>query len=441
MSDSLANLQALVRIRTESWLDPADTDWIRFEQFRTELEQRYPLLHSTATHELVLGHSMIFRWSGASDAAPTVLMAHYDVVPASDDGWGHPPYGAELSGEGEDQLVWGRGTLDDKGDLVAILEAVEARLRAGFSPQNDVYLCFGHDEETASTGGRAIAELLDSRGVRPALVLDEGGAVVEGIFPGVDSPIAVVGVSEKGSVNVRLTVDQVGGHAAMPPRFSATARLARAVLRLSNRRFPGGFNPVLLQMIRTLGAKARNPYRWIFTNLWLTRPLLLRVFSALGDETDAMLRTTQVVTMLEGSPAANALAERAAATSNIRIAIGSSVAEAVEHVRRAVNDPLVRIEPTNANEPSPASRTEGAPWDLVGEAIEEVFPGTVVTPYVMFGATDSRHYASFCTAVYRFSPFQMSREERGTLHAKNERIHVATWFRGIAFYDALLGRV
>ena len=441
MSDPVANLQALVRLPTISRLDPKDTDWAPFRAFVNLLPILYPATHGALDREFVNDYSMLYRWKGRTDGPPTVLMAHFDVVPATEEGWTHPPFSAMLVGEEDEQLIWGRGTLDDKGALVCVLEGVEAQVLAGHAPERDVYLSFGHDEETEGSGARAIVDLLESRGIRPGLVLDEGGAIVENIFPGVSGPIAVVGVSEKGILTLTLTVNQDGGHASTPPRLTATARLATAIVRLNNRPFRAGFTPTTLEMIRTLGAHASNPIKAVCTNLWLTKPLLLALFGRLSAETNAMIRTTQAVTMLSGSRAANALAERAVATVNIRVAIDSSVADAVEHVRKAVNDPVVRIDTLSPNEPSLVSPTSGRAWDLVRSTIEENFPGTIVTPYVMMAASDSRHYTRISDFVYRFGPFEMSKAERGTLHAMDERMHVATFLRGVEFYTRLIGKL
>jgi carboxypeptidase PM20D1 len=439
--DAVERLRAMVRLPTISRLDTADTDWDPFHRFIALLPELYPAVHATLERELVNEFSMLYRWTGQSEGPPTVLMAHYDVVSATAEGWTHPPFAAELVGSGADQLIWGRGTLDDKGSLAAVLEGVEAQILAGHQPKHDLYLSFGHDEETAGGGARAIVDLLESRGIRPGLVLDEGGAVVEDIFPGVSGPIAVVGVSEKGIMSLVLTVEQGGGHASTPPRMPATVRLARAVTRLNAAPFRAGFTPPTLEMIRTLGAHASGPLRFVFTQLWLTRRLLLVLFSRLSDETAAMIRTTQAVTMLSGSQAANALAERAVATVNIRVAIDSSVAEATGHVRKAIHDPLVSISVLHPNEPSPISPTSGAGWLLVVSTIEETFPGTIVTPYVMMAASDSRHFTRISGGVYRFSPFEMSKDERGTLHAMDERMHVATFLRGVEFYERLVGKL
>jgi carboxypeptidase PM20D1 len=433
--------RALLRIPTISRLDLESVDWPQFERFVSLLPELYPGVHGALTREIVAGHSLLYRWAGRSAKAPTLLLAHYDVVAASDERWDHPPFGAELIEGPDGTELWARGALDDKGALVSILEAVEACVAEGVAPENDIWLSFGHDEETTGSGAQAIVALLESRGIRPALLVDEGGAVVEGIFPGVDGQIAVVGVSEKGITSVELTVVQDGGHASTPPRLSATARLARAIVRLDASPFRARFSSTNLEMIRTVGAHARQPYKWLFTNQWLTRGLLLALFSRLGDETRAMVRTTAVVTRLSGSDADNALAETATATVNMRVAVGSTVADSVEHIRSAIRDDRVAVTTRNPSEPSPISPTSGPQWDAVRGAIEATYPGVVVTPYIQLGASDSRHFTSICDAVYRFSPFEISLIERGTLHAVNERIRVATWLRGIEFYKTLIRAV
>jgi carboxypeptidase PM20D1 len=194
-------------------------------------------------------------------------------------------------------------------------------------------------------------------------------------------------------------------------------------------------------MIRTVGVHARQPFRFLFTQQWLTRGILLSVFSRLGDETRAMVRTTAVVTRLSGSDAENALAETATATVNMRVAVGSTVAQSLEHIRRAIRDDRVEVRALNPSEPSPISPTTGSHWDALCSAILAVYPDVVVTPYIQLGASDSRHFTRICDAVYRFTPFEMSLAERGTLHAVNERIRVATWLRGIDFYAALIRAV
>jgi len=437
-TEAVARFQALLRIPTVSRDDPETTDWAQFDTFLTTLSELYPLAHTRLDHEIVAGHSLLFRWNGRSSAEPTVLMAHYDVVAATDQGWKHPPFAAELSGKDDDQLIWGRGTLDNKGALACILEAVESQLAAGVQPAQDIYLVFTHDEETHGTASAEIVALLQGRGVAPALVLDEGGAIVEGVFPGVTMPVAVVGVTEKGSSTLRLVVDQQGGHASTPPAVTATVRLARAVDRLNDRPFPAAFNPTTVEMFRTLGDQATGAIGWVFRHIRFTRFLLLPYIARQGDEMNALVRTTQAVTMLQAGQAVNALAEQASAIVNVRVAVGMTVDEVVAHVRKSVADDGVRVEVVHGEEAAPVSLLSGFGWELLRSTIEKTYPGTLVTPYVQNGATDSRRFTAISRSVYRFSAFEMSDEERGSLHARNERMHVSTFLRGIEFYRALV---
>ena len=435
---AVTRFQSLLRIPTISRNDPQATDWDQFDVFLTTLAELYPLAHTRLEREVVEGYSLLFRWNGRASTEPAVLMAHYDVVAATDEGWDHPPFAAELTGTGEEELIWGRGTLDNKGSVTCILEAVEAQLAAGVQPAQDLYLVFTHDEETHGTGAVAVVELLESRGIRPTLVLDEGGAIVEGLFPAVAAPVAVVGVTEKGISTLNLVVDEQGGHASTPPRATATVRLAKAIARLNDRPFPARFSPTTLEMFRTLGQGATGITGWLFRNISLTRFVLLPVIARGNDELRALVRTTQAVTMLEAGQAVNALAERATATVNVRLAPGTTIEQVVAHVTKAIADPGVRVEVAASGEAPPVSLLSGIGWELLRSTVEKNYPGTIVTPYVQNGATDSRRFTSISRAVYRFSAFEMTKEQRGTLHAKNERMHVATFLRGVEFYRALV---
>lgn len=435
---AVARLQELLRIPTVSHVDESLTDWTQFEKFIATLAELYPQLHARLDREIVEGYSLLFRWPGRASSEPSVLMAHYDVVPATDAGWKHPPFAAELSGRGDDELIWGRGALDNKGAVASILEAVELQLVAGVVPAQDIYLVFTHNEESAGGAAPAVVDLLQSRGIRSALVLDEGGAVVEGVFPGVAAPIAVVGVTEKGQAEFRLVVEQQGGHASTPPSITATVRLARAILRINDKPFPARFSPTAIEMFRTLGDHATGAIGWAFRNIGLTRGMLLRRIAKGGDELRAMVRTTQAVTVLSAGQARNALAERAEATVNVRMAVGTTTDQVARHLERAIADDQVRVELLRGEVAPPASLLSGIGWEVLRSTIEAVYPATVVTPYVQNGATDSRHFTRISRAVYRFTPFEMSKDERDTLHAKNERMHVATFLRGIEFYRALV---
>lgn len=450
---AIERLRTLVRIPTVSRPTSGPgprADRAKFERLIAELPVLYPRVHAALERERI-GHdpdggpaySLVYRWPGVDPAgalAPTVLMAHYDVVAATDDGWQYPPFAAELVEHEGEPVVWGRGAIDDKGALAATLEAVERLLVAGFTPRHDVLLVFGHDEEVAGMGARAVVATLRERGIRPSLVLDEGGAIVQDAFPGLAEPFALIGVTEKGITTLRLRVDQLGGHAASPPPFAATERLARAILRLNAAPARARLDPTIRRMIRTLGARSRQPLRALFTRVDLFAPLIVRALLRRGSEITALLRTTRAVTELRAGHAANALPEFAEATVNVRIAPWSSVAESVDDVRRAIADELVHIEVLQPSEPSPVSPAEGAAWDDVVASIHDQHPGLLVSPYVMMQASDSRFMTEISEHVYRFTPFRLSAVERACLHAKNERIRVSAFLEGVRSYEALLRR-
>lgn len=438
---SVGRFRELLRIPTVSHAEESLTDWDAFERMLSAVVELYPRLHDALEREVVDGHSLLYRWAGTQGStAPLVLMAHLDVVPVVESEWEHPPFAADIVGDGPDAAIHARGAIDDKGSLVAILEAVEALVTDGFVPAHDVYLCFGHNEETAGGGARAIVALLQRRGVEPGLVLDEGGAVVAGVVPGIAVPTAMVGVAERGVMTLGLTAREGGGHASTPPAFPATARLARAIGRIHRHPFPARISPPVRAMFATLAPHAPQPLRMLFGHLGgVLAPVVARVFPRLGPEMNAMVRTTAVVTELSGAPGENVLATTARAAVNIRLLTGDTVESATARIRRVIADPEVEIEVRHGSDPSPISPWRGEPWRRIAAAVHETLGAQVVTaPYIQLGASDSRWFTAISAHVYRFTPFDLTRGERDALHSHNERIRVQSWLRGIRFYRALL---
>ncbi|WP_295821446.1 M20/M25/M40 family metallo-hydrolase [uncultured Microbacterium sp.] len=436
---AVERFRELLSIPTVSRVDPAEVDDSAFGDFHAALERLYPLVHARLEREVVEGRSLLYRWAGESPGAPLLLLAHQDVVPVDGQEWGHPPFAAELVGDGEEATIHARGAIDDKGALVAILEAVEGALAEGVTPRTDVWLAFGHDEETRGTGAKAMAALLAARGIRPALVLDEGGAVVEGAVPGVGAPTAMIGVAERGVATFDLVTREAGGHASTPPRMPATARLARAIDRLRRRPFPRRLVPPVRAMLATAASHTGEPLATFFRRTSVSAPAVTAALSLLGPETNALVRTTAVVTRLEGSAGENVLATSARASVNVRLLTGDTLAGVSIHLRRAVADPLVDIELRHGDDPSPVSPWHGEAWRRLSRAVTDTLgAGTVPLPYLQLGASDSRFYTGLTDAVYRFAPFHLTRAERDALHAPDERIRVEVWLRGIRFYRALI---
>jgi carboxypeptidase PM20D1 len=432
----VAKLQALVRIPTVSDRDAANVDTDAFDRLLVELEQQFPLLHERLELTRISTHGLLFRWAGHSSVRPVVLMAHLDVVPVDPTApWRHDPFGAEII-DGE---IWGRGTLDDKGCVVGICEAVERLLEQGFTPAQDVWLSFGCDEEVSGGAARAAVDELVRRGVRPWFVLDEGGAVAHGAFPGVEPPVAVIGVTEKGVTSLRLTAEGRGGHASTPARNGPTARIARAITRLEKAPFPSSLPNPTRELMTRLAPHAPLALRPLMGNADRLARLLTRALITAGPESAAMTRTTLAATTLSGSPALNVIASRATAGLNLRIMVGDTVDGVISHVRKAIGDKSIGIEVVEANEPSPISPSDGdEAFDLLASTITRDFPDAVVSPYVMMAATDSRYFTGICDRVYRFAPFRMSKAHREAIHSYDERIGVDDLVAGVGWYQHLI---
>lgn len=434
---AVAKLQALVRIPTVSYPDWSDVDTGAFDRFVAELAVHFPLLHERLELTRIDTHALLFHWVGRSADRPVVLMAHLDVVPVDGDAtWQHPPFGAEIHGG----AIWGRGTLDDKGELVAICEAVETLLEQGFTPGQDVWLSFGCNEEVSGTAAGLAIDELTRRGVRPWFVLDEGGAIAGQAFPGIEPPIGVVGVTEKGITSLELRVDGRGGHASTPERNAPTVRLARALRRLDRHQMGASIPAPTIELFRRLAPHAPAALRPVMANAERLEPVLKRVLLAVGPEPAAMTRTTFAMTTLSGSPAMNVVASTAKAGVNIRIMVGDTVAGVLEHVRRAIADDQVQVTVVDANEPSPISPMDEA-FGLIEATIEEVFPDAIPAPYVMMAATDARHFTRICDRVYRFAPFRMSKEQRASIHTYDEHLGIDDFVDGVRWYQRLIERI
>ena len=431
---AVTKLQALVRIPSISDRDPARVDVAAFDRLHQELHAQFPLLHERLVLTRVGTHGLLIRWPGRAADKPLVLMAHLDVVPVDESSpWQHPPFAAEVAGG----AVWGRGTLDDKGCVTAICEAVERLLGAGHVPAQDVWLSLGCDEEVFGTAAAVAVDELERRGVRPWLVLDEGGAVAHEAFPGVQKPVAAIGVAEKGATSVVLRVEGRGGHASTPARNGPTVRLGRAILRIDRSPMPGRVPATTVEMMRRLAPHLPLPLRPVLSRADRLGPLLARALTSAGPEAASMARTTFAVTTLEGSPALNVIATSATAGVNIRVMPGDTVDDVLTHLRKVVDDPEVRISVVERAEASAVSPVDEV-FDHLAGLVTDRFPDAVVTPYVQTGATDSRHFARISEHVYRFAPFRMTAAQRRSVHSYDEHLGIDALLAGIDWYQALI---
>lgn len=419
----------------------------QFEKFRHLLMEFYPLTHSKLEFELIDEHALLYRWIGKSSEKPLLLMAHYDVVPAEEDQWQQPPFGGVIA----DGVIWGRGTTDTKETLCGIFEAVETLLTEKFQPEQDIYLAFGHDEETISSGAQAIVEVLKSRGVHPGMVLDEGGCILEGFFPGVRKPIAVVGAAEKGTTNIEVVVEGAGGHSSAPGRINQLSEMSKIILRLDRKPFKAHLPAEIEAMFKVIGRHASFGFKVILANLWCFKPLLVALVPLIGRELNALCRSTCVFTMIEGSSAPNVLPERVRAVANLRLAKRDPFDKALEYVTaeamaatksaRQAKDPLkLQVNLLQGSNATPSSNTKSKAFNLLEQTISETFPGTIVTPFIYLGATDARYYHEICDNVYRFIPVALNKEELQCMHGVDEKLPVEKLGLVIEFYLNLIER-
>ncbi|WP_067719156.1 M20/M25/M40 family metallo-hydrolase [Nocardia yamanashiensis] len=432
-------LAAALRCVTISREDPAETDTAEFDRFVAFLEQSFPLVHAELELE-TFGHSRLYRWPGstAPERVSALLLAHMDVVPVDDvSGWTHPPF----AGVVDDEFIWGRGAIDDKSRVVAILEAVESALRDGVRPRETVYLAFGHDEEVNGVrGAQSMARKLREAGIRTGLLLDEGGVITTGVADGIDQPVATIMVGEKGFATVRLSVSDPGGHSSMPGKQTAVGRLARAVARVQDHPFPLRLTPVTVDMLTRLRGFMSEPRRTLLGMARLAGPAVTRILAA-RPQTEALVRTTTAPTVFHGGVKSNVLPQRAEAFVNFRILPGDSVADVLAHCRRIIRDDQVACELTGiTSEPSPAPAA-GPDFDLIAELAREVVPGIAVTVGLVPGATDARYYDDLAETRCNFAPIILTAADLDRIHGTDERISRLNYARLITFNRRLLDRL
>jgi len=473
LADRLARLVRLPTVTPDDGpLGPEDARV--FADLRTLLTELYPRTFAAAEVDVVGRAGLLLRIAGtggpelhgATALGPVVLMAHQDVVPAprgdaGEDwvgaGWSYEPF-AGVVAEGDDAAageltVHGRGTLDDKGALLVTLEAVEDLLAEGWRPHADLWLLLGADEEREGPSAEAAVALLAERGVEPAIVIDEGGAVVTGAFPGLRRPMAAVGVAEKGVVTLEIAIDgdpRRAAHASTPPRRGVVPALGRALDALERHPHPAVLDDVTVAMFDAVAPHVPPPLRWLLGRAGSLRGPLARVLQLLGGEIAAMVRTTTTATVLRGSSAANVIASRASAVVNMRVATSSTVAEATAHVERVVRGAVgpsrgsrragltATVRVVSASEPTPASPLDDERWALVSAAVTHAYPDAVVAPYTMLAASDARHVARIGRAIYRFSPLRMSAAQRSSIHGVDENVAASSLVAGVRFYRHLL---
>ena len=431
---AVSDLSAMIRCKTVSNTDPSLDDSAEFEKFEKLLPTLFPKVFEKCEFKKLGDRSLLFKWNGKDHDASTVLMSHYDVVSVVEEDWEKPAF----EGIVENGVLWGRGTLDTKGTLNGILQAAEALISEGFVPRQDVYFAFGGNEEINGDGAVKIVEYFKEQGITPGAVIDEGGAVATGVFPGVKKPCAVIGIAEKGMLNMEYSVKGGGGHASSPAPTTPIGRLSKACLNVEKHTFKYRLTKPTKELFNTLGRYSSFLYRLIFANQWCFGPVLSKFARLSGGELNAVVRTTTAFTQMEGSKGMNVIPPYARMVSNHRIIPGETIESVAAEIEKAVNDDKVKCRVVSGMNPSVISDMNCEAWDRVSTTVAETWQDAIVTPYLMVACSDSRHWGEISDKVYRFSAMALSKEERGTIHGNNERVPLATIATVVAFYIRLL---
>jgi len=420
----------------------------RFQEF---LVENYPAFHAAAERHVLSPYSVLYRWPGAGHEGETngvvkndvanndavLFLAHYDVVPAETEKWKVDPFGAEI----KDGFIYGRGSLDMKNILINIMEGAETLCLAGFKPRRDIWFAFGGDEERAGIlGAMEAAKWFAQQGQRFSWILDEGTPVGENQIKGIDSPLALVSVEEKGFLSLDLTVTQEPGHASRPPRTQAAAVLGRALCRIAARPFPCKLSPIVERFFADVSPLMPGIQGFAMRHARALGPLFFKL-AASNPAMASMLRTTVAMTQLEGSAADNVLPSEVRAVINLRLLSPWTVENAIEFIKKAVYDERVRIGVHGLGTgPVAAShdyRRSG--WQEIRAALAEAWPNIPMLPFIMVATTDSRHYKDLADNIIRFSPYKLTPEDLSGIHGHDERISEENLLRGLKFYTTLLG--
>lgn len=419
--------------KTISYQDETKIDFQQYDAFIQYLEESYPNVHAKLELERINNYALVYKWSGSNSAEkPIGLTSHYDVVPVlegTESNWEQAPF----SGTVKDGFIWGRGTLDDKIGVIGILEAVETLLKEDFKPSRDIYFMFGFDEEIGGdNGAKVIAETLQKRGINFDYVLDEGGAIVEEMIPGVEEPVGVVGISEKGSAVAHLTIEGSGGHSSQPEDETNIGKLSRAIAKLEETQFDAELRGPGNDLFEFVTPEMSFGMRYVFANKAIFKPIIENILLQ-KTASAALIRTTIAPTIFQAGEQYNVLPEKADAYINLRVMPGDSLEFVEQYMIDTIDDDDIQVTVTGS-EASPVSSTDGWQFKAIQQATKNVYNDAVVAPYLMVAGSDAKHYDLVSDNTYRFLPIQITSEDLNRMHGTNERVSVENYINAIKFY-------
>ena len=441
-SNELQRLSRALQFETVSNYDSAAIDPVVYKNFINYLQGAYPLTHQKFEVKIINEYSLVYYWKGTdSKKAPVLFLAHYDVVPAEEttlNQWTHPPF----SGYIDNEWVWGRGAIDNKSQVMSILETTEKLLEENFTPRQDIYFAFGHDEEiSGEQGALKIAEYFKTKNLEFEFVLDEGGIMVKDVIPGITKTIACIATAEKGDMNIEMSVFDKGGHSSVPPKETAIDILSKAIIKLNNNPMPARLQEPTTEMLNILAQHFDGTTRFALKHRRLFRKKILKKLEN-NQGTNAVIRTVISTTMLRGGVKENSLPTFASVNLNVRILQGDSVESVMQYIHKITDDPRIQLTLRRSyHNPSPITPSNGKAWQVLSNTIKETWPGIVISPLVAPGTTDSRHFVSLSKNIFRFIPVTVNNETKQQVHGINERIGIREYHKSILFFTELIKKI
>jgi len=435
------NLGRALQFKTISYQEEMQNDWEEYKKFIRYLEETFPEVHATLKRDIVNEYSLLYTWEGKNPSLPPALfLAHYDVVPieeGTESQWKYPPF----SGAVAEGYIWGRGAIDVKCDVMALLESVNYLLKENYQPTRTLLFAFGHDEEVGGRkGAKKVAELLKERGIRPEFSLDEGMAVTEGLLPGINGPTALIGIGEKGYLSLKLMVTTAGGHSAEPPKETSIGILSNAISKIERNPMPATLEGPLRWMLEDLSPYMNFSMRVVCSNLWLLGGILKKALENIPSA-NAAIRTTFAPTLFHAGEKENVLPSNAWAVVNVRMLPGDNSEKVINYIKKVINDPRVEIQPFSPEKTDEASRlsdrnSEG--YKAIVNSIHAIWGNIPVASALTLGGTDSVNYMDVVKNTYRFQPMKFTREDLDLIHSTNERLSIDNYTTAIKFYIRLL---
>jgi len=419
-------------IRIETISDRDDSNREKFYKFHEKLEELFPEIHKHCEKHDFDG-SLLFKWPGKSDQEPTMFMSHHDVVEATGT-WTHDPFGGEVI----DDKVWGRGTMDTKGNLFCIMQSIEELITEGYKPAHDVYIASSCTEEVSGDGAPRTAQYLKENGIKLKYILDEGGMILEKPIDGVEGTYGMVGVLEKGYGDLKFTARGKGGHSSAPSKHTPLARIAAFVNEAETTQvFKIHLNETMAEMLRRFAPNMKFGMKFLLVNLWLFKPIFLKLI-ATSPKLAAMSKTTLAFTMARGSNGYNVIPQEAYVTGNLRYSHHQATEESIRIMTELAKKHDIETEVIEQHHPCPEVSYTSDAFKGLEEVMAEIYPGVGLIPYVMTGGTDCKFYTEVCDNALRFAPIYIDHQQLNSIHGLDENMDVASLSAGIDFYKTLI---